>query len=273
MKTKKLLNGFEIPVLGIGTYGLGGEHEPDYNHDKESINAIKEAIKIGYNHIDTAELYGQGHSEELIGKAIKDFDRKKLSITTKVYKTNLKYNQVVKSAKASLKRLGTEYIDLYLIHAPNPEIPIKETMEAMNYLVGQNLVKNIGVSNFNINQIKEAQKYSKNPIVANQVKYNLWAKIDTKTIKWCQENNLLVIAHKPFGRGKVTTEKIKLLSDLAKKYNKTEPQIILNWLISKKNVVVLFKASNKKHLKENKNIFDFHLTEEENNKLDALVKR
>jgi diketogulonate reductase-like aldo/keto reductase len=117
--------------------------QSDFTDDKTSINTIKEAIKLGYTHIDTAELYGAGHSEELIGEAIQDFDRKQLFITSKVFKTNLRYDDLIKSAKESLKRLKTSYIDLYMIHVPNPEIDIKETMKAMDYLVEKNIIKYI----------------------------------------------------------------------------------------------------------------------------------
>lgn len=273
MKSKKLPNGFELPVLAIGTNLMGGEDygPPDYGNDEKYIKAIKDAIKLGYTHIDTAEIYGGGHTEELVGKAIKDFDRKKLFITSKVAKEHLKYDDVINSAKNSLKRLGTDYIDLYLLHRPNPDIPIKETMEAMNYLVDNKIIRFIGVSMFNIEQMQEAQKYSKYPIVANQLKFNLWKKADVKTIKYCQENDIMVIAYKPFGRGLIDTEKISLIQDLAKKYNKTEGQIILNWTISKPNTIALFKATSIKHLKENKDIFDFKLTDEEKQKIDALV--
>lgn len=279
MKTKRLPNSFSIPVLGIGTVNIGevapltaGEtHRPDFDHDPENIDAIKDALKIGYNHIDTAELYGQGHTEELVGKAIKDFDRKKLFITTKVSPEHLKYNDLIASVKKSLKRLGTDYIDLYLIHRPNPDIPIKETIEAMNYLVDKKIIRFIGVSAFNIEQIKEAQKHSKHPIVANQLKFSIYKKSDLKTVKFCQDNNIVVIAYKLFGRGLIDTKKINLIMGLSKKYNKTEGQIILNWTISKNNMVAIFKSTNIKHLKENKDVFDFKLTDDEIKKIDALV--
>lgn len=273
MITKKLPNGFELPVLGVGTCLIGGEDygPADYSNDDKYIKAIQEAIKLGYTHIDTAEIYGGNHTEELIGKAIKNFDRNNLIITTKVSKEHLKYEDVITSLKNSLKRLGTNYIDLYLIHRPNPDIPIKETMEAMNFLINKKLVKYIGVSAFDIKQMKEAQKYSKNPIVANQLKFSLWKKSDIKTINYCQQSNIMVIAYKVFGRGKLTTDKISFIENLSKKYNKTDAQIILNWVISRKNMVTLFKSINFKHLRENKDIFDFKLTNQEIQKIDSLV--
>ena len=273
METKKLPNGFEIPVLGIGTCLMGGEDygPPNYTDDNKYIKTIQEAIKLGYTHIDTAEIYGGNHTEELIGKAIKIFNRKKLFITTKVCKEHLKYDDVIASAKNSLKRLGTDYIDLYLIHRPNPNVPIKKTIKAMNYLVDNKIIRFIGVSAFNIEQIKEAQRYSKYPIVTNQLKFSIFKKSDVKTIKYCQENNILVTAYKIFGRGMIKTDKISLIEDLSKKYSKTEAQILLKWVISKNNMVAIFKSINTTHLKENKDIFDFKLTNEEVQKIDALV--
>jgi len=273
MKSKKLSNGFELPVLAIGTHMMGGEDygPPDFSDDKKYIEKIQQAIKLGYTHIDTAEIYGGGHTEELVGKAINKFNRKKLFLTSKVSKENLRYDDVINSAKMSLKRLGTDYIDLYLIHRPNPDIPIKETMKAMNYLVDNKIIRFIGVSMFNVQQMKEAQKYSRHPIVANQLKLNFWKKVNTPAIRYCQENDIMIIAYKPFGRGLIHTAKIPLVMELSRKYNKTEGQIILKWVVSKKNTVALFKSTSIEHLKENKNIFDFKLTEKEIQKMDGLV--
>ncbi len=272
MNVKRLPNGFGIPVLGIGTFGMGGEHELDHSSDKESVRAIKEALKLGYSHIDTAEMYGGGHTEQLVGKAIKGCERKRLFITSKVSPEHLEYERVLQSAQTSLKKLGTAYVDLYLIHAPNPDIPLKETIEAMDYLVDKGLVRCIGVSNFNIKEIKEARKFANHEIVANEVKYNLFNSIDTETIKYCQRNNIMVIAHKPLGRGKILSEKIEILSDIAVKHGKTGAQVVLCWLISKKKVVTIFKALNTAHLRENLGALDFTLTKEDIKRLDNVVR-
>ena len=141
----------------------------------------------------------------------------------------------------------------------------------MNFLIDNKLVRNIGVSAFDIGQMKEAQKHSKHPIVANQLKFSLWKKSDIKTINYCRENNVMVIAYKVLGRGKLATDKIPFIVDLSRKYNKTEAQIIFSWVISKKNIVALFKSVSAKHLKENKDIFDFQLSREEIKKIDDLV--
>ncbi|PIN81326.1 aldo/keto reductase [Candidatus Woesearchaeota archaeon CG10_big_fil_rev_8_21_14_0_10_32_9] len=260
MEFKLLDKDFKIPVLGLGTWGMGGFMETDSSSDEESIRAIKDAINIGYTHIDTAEVYGAGHTEELIGKAIKDLDRSKLIITSKVFKTNLKYDDVITSCKKSLEKLQTNYIDLYLIHAPNPKISLEETMKAMDYLIEQKLVRFIGVSNFSVNEMKEAQRYSKNKIIANQIPYNLATRnndykgnctnMESEIIPYCQENDIIIIACRPIERG-LLLEPNPVLDELSKKYNKTKAQIAINWLISKKGIITIPKSTNIEHLKEN----------------------
>lgn len=285
MNYKTLIDDFKIPVIGIGTWGIGGFRETDSSKDKEGIQAIKDAIELGYTHIDTAELYGAGHTEELIGNAIKDLDRSKLIITSKVFKTNLKYDDVIASCKKSLEKLQTDYIDIYLIHAPNPEVPLKETMEAMDYLVEQEMVKFIGVSNFSVEQMQEAQKYSKNKIVANQIPYNLatrnvnldrntghigiWINMESEIIPYCQENNIVIMAYRPIERGFLLKSN-PLLDDLSKKYSKTKAQIAMNWLVSKKNIVVIPKSICIDHLKENLGVIGWNLSNDDIKLLDEM---
>ena len=195
MESKKIADSMKIPALGIGTGGIGGLYEKDTSRDKESVDAIRTAIKLGITHIDTAEMYGAGHTEELVGKAIKGFDRKKLFITTKVWKTHLRYDDVIRAVKGSMKRRGVKYIDLYLIHWPNPNIPLKETMKVMDFLVEEKLVRNIGVSNFPLKLLKQAQTCTKNKISANQVEYNLLKRYpENGLLEYCQKNNIMLIA-------------------------------------------------------------------------------
>ena len=131
---KTLADGFQIPALGLGTWGMGGEYERDEKNDATDIKIIKQAISLGMTNIDTAEKYAAGHAEELVGTAIKGADRKKLFIVSKVWEENLHYDDVMEAADKSLKRLGTDYIDLYLVHMRNFDIPLKETMKAMDLL-------------------------------------------------------------------------------------------------------------------------------------------
>jgi len=138
-----------MPVFGLGTWMMDGDmvRNPD-NDDRADIQAIKQAIDSGITHIDTAQNYAEGWAEKLVGQAIKDYERSRLFIVTKLYKANLAYDDVLSSFQASLKRLDTDYVDLLLIHSPNLDIPLKETIMAMDKLVDDGLVKYIGVSNF-----------------------------------------------------------------------------------------------------------------------------
>jgi len=273
-----------LPVVGLGTWQMGGRTEANYSKDTECINAIKNAIHLGYTLIDTAESYGAGHTEELIGKAIIDVPREKLFIISKVLMTNLKHDDLINSAKQSLKRLKIAYFDLYLIHFPNPKISIQETMRAMDYLVENKITKFIGVSNFSVNELIEAQKYSKNKIVVNQIQYNLTARnkcsygncvnMESEIIPYCQKNDILVIADRPFDKGALlnssNTALDKLLDSLCKKYNKTKSQIAINWLISKKNIITIPMSTNPIHQKENLGAIGWKLNSEDIKLLDKI---
>ena len=272
MEYKSLPNGLKIPVIGLGTWGIGGKFIPNNLREKEEINVIRQAIKLGLTHIDTSEFYGLGQAEKEVGIAIKKFNRKKLFITTKVWRSHLHYDSVINSLNNSLKRLQTDYVDLYLVHWPNTAIPLKETMKAMEHLAEQGKIRAIGVSNFSVGDIKKAQKHlRKNKIVANQIEYNLIRRgADKELIPYCVENNLIVIAYRPLARGKLTHKGIKLLDDIAKKYNKTNAQIALKWLISHKNVVAITKSSSVRHIKENVDLFGWGIKKNDMELLNKL---
>ncbi len=272
----KTIAGIKVPAIGYGTWTVGGKWEADTSDDANEINAIKEAIKNGVTHIDTAEIYSGGHAEEIVGEAIKEFDREKLFITSKVYPDNLGYEDVLKAAEGSLKRIGIEYLDLYLIHAYNEKIPLAETMKAMDELVSKGSVKNIGVSNFSVTQMKEAQALTKNKIVANQIQYNLiirdkglWSEnMESEIIPYCQENDIIVIAWAPLQKGRLAASGFEVLDSVCDKYNKTPSQVALNWLISKKNIVVISKANKKEHLMDNLGAIGWKLEQEDIKRLD-----
>jgi len=252
--TKKLKNGFELPVFGFGTWAVGGRETRDpFNNDKSDIRAIKTAIESGITHIDTAEMYAGGHAEELVGEAIKGFDRSNLIIVTKVSPEHLHYDDLINSAMNSLKRLRTGYIDIYLIHYPNPSIDIRETMEAMDYLVEKKYIRNIGVSNFNVSESIEAQENTSNKIVCNQVYYNLTHRgpVTDGSLQYAQKNDVMIVAWRPVEKGLFSRAKFDILGKLGKKYSKTGSQIAINWLVSQDNVVTISKTRNASHLKEN----------------------
>lgn len=247
-------SGFEMPVFGLGTWQMGGrEVRNPQNDDRNDIAAIQEAIRLGVTHIDTAEEYAQGYAETLIGIAIKGYDRSKLCIASKVSAINLRYADVLKSCQASLGRLGIDYLDLYLIHFPNPEIPIADTLKAMDKLVKEGLVKAIGVSNFKTERFKEAQKHTSHKLVVNQVYYNLVMRQPEREdlLSFCQDNDVLLEAYRPVEKGALLAQPSPILEKMAKKYDKTPAQVAINWLISQTNVVALSKASTLEHLKEN----------------------
>jgi len=268
---KKLKNGFKIPVFGIGAYRMGGDTTHDTsNDDQRDISAIKKAIDMGITHIDTAEMYGGGHSEKIVGKAIKGYDRSSLIIATKVSPMSLHYGDVIAAAKNSLKRLDTDYIDLYLIHYPNFKIPIKETMEAMDYLLEKNIIRYIGVSNFNIEQFKKAQSCTRNKIVVNQIPYSLKNRTAQKDgfLNYAQTHDVMVAAWRPIEGGMLSKNKVHIVDNMCKKYNKTPSQIAINWLISQDNVVTIPGSRNIKHLEENLESLGWQLSQEDFRMLD-----
>lgn len=243
MKYKKLFDWTKMPVLGLWTYWIWWYIEPDFSNDNFYIDLIKQAINLWYSHIDTAEWYALWHTEELIGEAIKDFEREKLFITSKVSQNNLNYENLILSCKNSLKRLNTNYLDLYLIHWYNSNIDLLETIKALDYLKSIWKIKNYWVSNFSIENIKKAQKYS-NQIFVNQIEYNYftrnkWQYNDNieKIVNFCIENNILIIAYRPL-----------LFWNMP---NYISPKFLINWLIKQKWVVTIVWSKNIKHLSDN----------------------
>lgn len=264
--TKKLKNGFEMPVFGLGTWQMGGrETHNDDNDDKRDIKSIQQAIELGVTHIDTAESYAQGYAETLVGQAIKGYERKKLFVVTKIHKGNLAYDDVLSSCQASLKRLQTDYLDLYLIHSPSMEIPIEDTLKALDKLVEDGLVKNIGVSNFSTERLVEAQKHSRNKIVVNQVYYNLIMREPEHEglLSYCQENDIFLEAFRPLEKGVFLAQPDPIFDPLSKKYGKTPAQIAINWLISQQNVVTISKTSTLDHLRDNLGAIGWQMEDED----------
>lgn len=261
--TKKLEHArFSLPELGLGTWQMGGRHEADTSKDPEEITAIKAAIDSGVTHLDTAEVYGAGHAEELIREATRGTERESLFITSKVeeYKD---HNDIVAACKKSLKRLGTKYLDLYLLHHFKPHCPLEESVKGLDILVKEKLVKHVGVSNFTKEHLKEAQSYTKNKIVCNQVYYSLVSREPESSglLTYCQKNDVLLVAYRPIEKGSILDEIPPLIQELCLKYERTPAQIAINYLTSQKNVAALFKTSNAAHLKENLGAVGWHLSE------------
>jgi diketogulonate reductase-like aldo/keto reductase len=251
MRYETLFDGKKIPVIGLGTWNIGGGMSSDYSADEKNIRSIQNAIYMGYTHIDTAQMYGAGHTEVLVGRAVKPFRRNELFITTKVWSSNLSRRDVLKGVEESLKRLDQLYIDLLLIHWPNPAIPIEETMGAFNELVHEGTVKYVGVSNFSLAQLLEAQKQSDVPIATNQVEYNVLCREPEQNgmLEYCQKNGVILTAYEPLGKGSVLRH--RTLQEIAKLYTITVAQLAIYWLLNKPKVITIPKSTNEKHLREN----------------------
>ena len=249
MKHKTLKCGFSMPVLGMGTWQMGGRMERDSrNDDAGQIQALKTGLDLGFNLIDTAESYADGKAEELVGEAIRGYDRGKLFLTSKVWKNHVAYDDVLRAAENSLKRLGTDYLDLYLYHQVNNEVPLKETMRAFDRLVSEKLVRHIGVSNFALERFKRAQACADHKIVVNQIHYSLSVREpESELLPWLQENDVMIQAWRPL-RG---VPDCALLNELCAKYGKTKSQIALNWLIMQKNIVTITASSSARHIQDN----------------------
>lgn len=253
----------DIPKLGLGTWQLVGN---------KCVDVVSNALKLGYRHIDTAEIYG---NESEIGKAIKKAEefrvvRREIFITSKVWRDNLHYEDVIKACNESLKRLRTTYLDLYLIHWPNKNIPIEETLNAFKELENQGKVKNFGVSNFTISHLNEALKKAKKigiKLRVNQVEFHPYL-YQKKLLEFCKKEGVIITAYSPLARGKALTDKV--IKEIASKYNKTPPQVILRWLLNK-GLIVIPKASSEKHLKENMDI-EWRLAKEDEELIDRLNK-
>ena len=165
----------KIPKLGFGTWQIGGRGSPDPSVDEKSLAALHSALELGYTHFDTAEGYAAGHAEELVGRAVREHGvpRESLFITTKVSPDHLKYEDVLRCCENSLRRLGMEYLDLYLIHWPMVGMKLPDTFRALNQLVREGKVRHLGVSNFKMKNLKQAVALCETPLLTNQVSYSL----------------------------------------------------------------------------------------------------
>jgi len=188
-----------LPKLGFGTWKIGGESFADPSTDSVSLAALRSALDLGYSHFDTAEMYANGHSDELLGQAIRasKIKRENLFITSKVIPSHSKYEQVLRSCENSLRRLGMDYLDLYLIHWPEAGMKLEDTFRALNKLVQDGKVKHLGVSNFKLDLLKRSQELSETPILTDQVPYSLRDRSYVKNgvLKYCQQSDILFTAY------------------------------------------------------------------------------
>lgn len=255
----KTAGGFSIPEIGLGTYRMYG---------RECEQAVRDALDIGYRLVDTAQMY---KNEREIGDAVyaSSVDREDLFLTTKIWHTNLDYDDVIQSVEESLKLLRTPYVDLLLIHWPNEQYELQQTLEAMMMLKDQGKAQQIGVSNFPAGKVSHILEDLHIPIVANQVEFHPFLdQLDLLDLSY--QHDFIVSAYCPLARGRVFES--ETFQRIAKEYNKTPAQISLRWLIEQENVVAVPKSSNREHLEQNLDIYDFELSDEHFDQIDQLEK-
>ena len=266
MPVKPLHDGAPVPVLGLGTAGYGSSMDGE-----RQLEALESALRMGYRHIDTAEIYSGGRSETLIGEAIQGMPREELFITTKLHRAHLRYDDVLTATEGSLSRLRCDYVDLYLIHAPEPSIPLAETMDAMNELVERGKTRYIGVSNFDVEQASEAFRLTRSLIATNQVHYSLLVREPEQNgvLAWCQQHDVLLTAYTPLEKGQVTRDETvrRLAGDLAV----TPAQLALAWLIAKDHVITIVQSDDEKHLREDIEAVEVGVPEDVMTELDKLA--
>ncbi|MDU2672923.1 MAG: aldo/keto reductase [Clostridium sp.] len=252
---RKLSNGVNMSSIGFGTYKLGEE--------QDVIDRVKLALEIGYRQIDTASFYG---NEEGVGKGIAQsgVDRKDIFLVTKLWNDDHGYEETINAFNKSIKKLGVDYLDLYLIHWPNKLN--SETWRAFEDLYKEGKVRAIGVCNFKIGHLEELKKIAKIMPMVNQIEIHP-CKTQKDIIEYCKENNIQVVAWGPIMRGKIFS--LPLMLDLAEKYNKSIAQITLRWHIQN-GVIPIPKSSNEERIKANIDIFDFNLSNEDMKKIDSL---
>ena len=237
----------KVSVIGMGCWGLGLSR--DASEWAREITSLQRGIELGMNLIDTAERYSSGRSEELVGEAVKDC-RDDVFIATKVAPPNLHYDAVIRACRDSIKRLGVSYIDLYQIHWPDPGVPIKDTMSAMERLVQDGLVRYIGVSNFSVSETDAARAaLAKNEIASNQVEYALTNRsVEADILPYCVRERITLMAYSPLARGRITRS---IPADILERYDMTPAQAMLNWVTRNEQVVAIPKAGSIKHQEEN----------------------
>lgn len=259
------LHNLRIPKIGFGTWTIGGEIIADHAQDARSLFALRSALELGYTHFDTAEYYAAGHAEELLRRAIRESSQARgvLFVTSKVSPEHLGYDAILRSCENSLRRLGMEYIDLYLIHWPVRGMNLPETFRALNKLVIDGKVRYLGVSNFHLRLLEDAVALSETTLLTNQVSYSLPDRSCVKNgvLVYCQENDILLTAYSPvkprFIRGN------KPLQELARARGVTPQQIALAWLVQQPRVITIPMSFNPRHQTENLAAADIDLTEAE----------
>lgn len=261
----------EVPVIGQGTWKM-------QNDDAEAcIRALRRGIELGADLIDTAEMYGSGQVETLVGRAL-DGLRDDVFLVSKVLPSNASREGTVAACRASLERLGTDHLDLYLLHWPSQH-PIEGTMAAFRELVEEGLTRYVGVSNLSLAAVDEAQAALGDdiPLVTDQVLYWLGARnVENELLPGLAKRDRTLMAYSPFGSGRLPGPGSKggqVLQAVADRHGATRHQVALAWVLRHDNVVAIPKASQAQHVEENLGAAEVELTDEDLSKLDAGFER
>lgn len=250
----ELPSGHRIPVLGLGTWELRGA---------DGLRAVEAALDMGYRHIDTAEMY---ENHDIVGQAIRGIERVELFITSKVLPDHLHYHQVIAACDTALLELELDYLDLFLIHWPNPELPMQQTFDALRHLYESGKVRDIGVSNFQQHRIRQAVKISPHPIANNQVELHPLL-YQRELMELCREHSIAMTAYSPLARGRVFDD--PTLREVGEKHDRTAAEVSLRWLLQK-GCVVIPRSSREEHLRQNMTVFDWALSTTDIARIDAI---
>lgn len=256
MKTVQVNNGVEIPILGFGVFQIPAE---------KTEQAVIDAIKAGYRHIDTAQSY---MNETEVGLGVKNSGvaREELFVTTKIWIENVSYNGVMNSFQGSLDRLGLDYVDLLLIHQPYNDV--YGAWRAMEELQKEGKIRAIGISNFAVDRAVDLSLFNGVTPAINQIEINPFNQ-QTEAIAALKTEGIYPEAWAPFAEGKNGIFQNEILSEIGNKYNKSVAQVIVRWLVEQE-IVVLAKSTNPDRMKENIDVFDFSLTDEDNAAIATL---
>lgn len=254
--------GVHASVIGQGTWRMG----EDPAARKQEMAALRLGIDLGLTHIDTAEMYGDGGAERIVGQAVAG-RRDQVFITTKVHPRHAAYAGTLQACERSLRRLSAEYVDLYLLHWWSAQHPIAETMKAMEELVARGLVRFIGVSNFDVAQMRAAQAaLTRERIACNQVLYHLRDRsIEKDVLPDCERNRIAVVGYTPLNKGGFLRG---MVADVAKRHGRTPRQVALNFLTRRPALFTIPKATQSEHVRENAAALDFTLTPEDLRAID-----
>lgn len=243
--------GVEIPALGFGT--------ARFDSDDACRRAVERALDVGYRHLDTAQVYG---TEGAVGEAVdaSDVDREDVFVTTKLSDGNRSRDRVLESTRESLEKLRMDAVDLLLIHSPKQDVDVAETVAAMNELQDEGVVRHVGVSNFSVEQTRRAMDASETPILANQVEYHP-NRGQQSLLEFCIDEDVMLTAYSPLDVGRVADD--ETLAEIGERHGKSASQVALRWLVQQPTVSAIPKAAGDDHVRENFDVFDFELDDDE----------